>query len=121
MSSSEVLRLVFAVLAAFMMLVAGWSKVTGQQAMRDAAEQFSIAWPRYRALGFLELAALLGIVLGFWVAALGIVVGVGVVLLTLGAVIFHIRKHDPVQAMVPAILALVFSGAYVAAQTVVAT
>lgn len=96
-----------------LLLVAALSKVTGQQAMRDMAEHFSIPWPHYRALGFLELLAVAGIALGLWWTWAGVAAGVGTVVLLVGAVVVHARARDPLPAMVPALVTLAAAAGYV--------
>ena len=109
----DIAQLVLAALTCFLLLVAALSKVTGQQSMRDMAEHFAIPWPRYRAIGFLELVAIAGIVLGLWWPWVGIAAGTGTVLLLAGAVIFHARAKDPLAAMAPALVTLAAAAGYV--------
>ena len=93
-------QLALAVITCFLLLVAALSKVTGRQAMHDMAEHFGIPWPQYRALGFLELAAVVGIALGLWWTWAGVAAGAGTVALLVGAVVFHVRARDPLPATV---------------------
>ncbi|WP_413450298.1 DoxX family protein [Georgenia phoenicis] len=111
----ETARTVLAAGTCVLLLVAALSKVTGQQAMRDMAAHLSVAWPRYRAIGFLELAAVAGIVAGLlWWPWLGVAAGGGVVLLMVGAVAFHARAKDPLAAMGPALAVLALAAGYTA-------
>jgi hypothetical protein len=116
MSPLVITLTVVGVIAAFFMLGAGISKITGQPAMRQAAQHFSIAWDRYRLIGFLEVAAAVGILLGLWLNGLGLLAGLGVAALMAGAVVFHVRKGDPTKAMAPAFVALLVGGGYAALQ-----
>ncbi len=108
----ETARIVLAALTCVLLLVAALSKVTGQQSMRDMAAHLAVPWPRYRAIGYLELAAVAGIVVGLWWAWLGVAAGTGVVLLMVGAVVVHVRAKDPVPAMGPALALLVLAAGY---------
>lgn len=108
----EIARTVLAALTCLLLLVAALSKVTGQQSMRDMAAHLSIRWPRYRAIGFLELAAVAGIVVGLWWTWLGVAAGAGVVLLMVGAVVVHVRAKDPLPAMAPALALLALAAGY---------
>ncbi|PYF97356.1 DoxX-like family protein [Georgenia satyanarayanai] len=108
----EIARTVLAALTCLLLLVAALNKVTGQQSMHDMASHLGIAWPRYRAIGVLELAAVAGIVIGLWWTALGVAAGAGVVLLMVGAVVVHARVKDPLGAMVPALALLVLAAGY---------
>lgn len=118
MSTVQILLLVLGAVTASLLLGAGISKVTGQPAMRESADHFSIAWGRYRLIGFAEIAAAIGIVLGIWFNGLGLAAGLAVVALMLGAVGFHVRFRDAVKAMVPALLGLAVAGGFVTAQAV---
>lgn len=103
----ETARTALALGTCVLLLVAALSKVTGQRSMRDMAAHLGIAWPRYRAIGVLELAAVAGIVAGLlWWPWLGVAAGGGVVLLMVGAVVAHARVKDPVGAMGPALAVL---------------
>jgi len=106
-------QIALAAITCFLLLVAALSKVTGRQAMRDMAEHFAIPWPRYRALGFLELAAVVGIVLGLWWTWAGVAAVAGTVALLVGAVVSHVRARDPLPAMGPALATLAAAAGYV--------
>lgn len=106
-------QIVLAAITCCLLLVAALSKVTGQQSMREMAEHVSIPWPRYRAIGYLELLAVAGIVLGLWWSWIGIAAGTGTALLLVGAVVAHARVRDPLPAMVPALVTLAAAVGYV--------
>jgi uncharacterized membrane protein YphA (DoxX/SURF4 family) len=93
--------------AAFAM--AGASKLAGAGQMRESAAHLGIAYPRYRAIGVLEVAAAAGLLIGLAVAALGAAAAIGLVLLMIGALIFHRRTHDPPAVMAPAAVLLVLA------------
>lgn len=116
MSTLPILMLVFGALCALFMVAAGVGKLTGQPAMRASADHFSIPWARYRLIGFAEIAAALGIILGIWLKGVGLAAGLGAVALLAGAVIFHVRFRDAMKVAAPAIVALAVSATYVAAQ-----
>ena len=78
-------------------LVPAAAKLAGHPKMRHAATHFGIAWRRYRLIGVAELAA------------------AGMFLLLIGALISHRRAHDSIREALPALLALVISGTYLAA------
>lgn len=116
MEPLDIVTLIFGVLAAVMFTVAGVSKLTGQSAMRESALHFRIPWPRYRAIGLLEILIVAGIVVGFWFPPIGIAAGAVGAALMVGALIFHVRAQDTRKAMNPAIAVLIFSAAYTVAQ-----
>jgi len=108
----ETARIVLAALTCALLLVAALSKVTEQQSMRDTAAHLGVPWPRYRAIGYLELAAVAGVVVGLWWTWLGVAAGAGVVLLMVRAVVFHARAKDAPADMVPALALLVLAAGY---------
>lgn len=85
MAALSVINLALAALTSLVLLYAGLSKLTGRPAMRASAQHFAIPWPRYRLIGVLEIAAVLGIAAGFWANPLGIAAGRGALLLLVGA------------------------------------
>lgn len=120
MSTVQVVLLaVFGVLTALVLVGAGASKIAGKPAMRESAEHFSIAWSQYRLIGFAEIVVAVGILVGIWLNGLGLLAGLAVVGLMLGAVGFHVRAGDSFKAAVPAVVTLAVSGVYVAVQAVV--
>ena len=81
---------------------AGLSKLTGQSAMRSAADHFGIPWVRYRGIGLLELAGAVGVLVGFALTALGAAAAIGLTLLMVAAVATHRRAGDSAGQMAPA-------------------
>ncbi len=116
MSTLNVAIVVFGALTALIMLGAGVGKVAGHPEMRESAQHFEIEWDRYRLLGFVEIAAAVGVVAGLWLNGLGLAAGVGVTALMVGAVVYHVRFDVPAKRSVPALVALAASAAYVAFQ-----
>ncbi|MDQ3432256.1 MAG: DoxX family protein [Actinomycetota bacterium] len=53
-------------------------------------------------IGALELAGAAGLIIGLWLAWLGILAALGLVALMAGAVFFHQRVSDSPKAMAPA-------------------
>jgi uncharacterized membrane protein YphA (DoxX/SURF4 family) len=89
-------------------------KLTGNPKMRQSAAHFGISWPRYRLIGVAELAAAAGILIGLWWHPLGAVAAAGMAVLLLGAIITHRKAADRVKDMVPALVGLVLTLAYLA-------
>jgi uncharacterized membrane protein YphA (DoxX/SURF4 family) len=89
-------------------------KLTGQPKMRKSAAHFGIPWPSYRLIGVAELAAAAGILIGLWWHPLGVAAAAGMALLLLGAIITHRKAADSGKEMVPALLALLLTLAYLA-------
>ena len=60
----------------------------------------------WRLIGVLELAGVVGVLAGLWWAPLGIATTVGLALLSIGAVVGHVRASDSVTETIPAALGL---------------
>src|SRR4051794_21961136 len=99
-----VITIILAVLLALGFAASGMQKLTGAKMMVDGAAHLGIPYSRYRLIGVLEILAAIALIIGLWVAPLGIAAGVGLVLLMLGAVIFHIRAGDKIKEFGPALL-----------------
>jgi uncharacterized membrane protein YphA (DoxX/SURF4 family) len=82
-------------------LASGAMKIAGLPMARAAAEHFGIPWNGYRGIGVLEWAALAGLLIGLGVPALGVAAATGIVLLMIGAMIFHLRAGDPPKVWGP--------------------
>ena len=80
----------------------------GNLLYRGAADS---AWPRYRLIGVVELAAA-GILIGLWWHPLGLAAAAGMAVLLIGALITHRRALDSAKEMAPALLALAITIAY---------
>ena len=106
--------LILSLLLTLACLVPAVAKLAGHPKMRHAAAHFGIAWRRYRLIGVAELIAAAGVLIGWFWRPAGLLAAVGMVLLLLGALIAHRRAHDSVREAVPALVALVVSGTYLA-------
>jgi hypothetical protein len=96
-------------------LIPAAAKLAGHPKMRHAAQHFGIAWRRYRLIGVAELAAAAGVLIGLVWRPAGLLAAAGMILLLIGALVTHRRAHDSVREALPAVLALVVSGAYLVA------
>lgn len=82
--------------------------------MREDAQRFGFAYPLYRLIGALEIAAAGGLAVGVFVESLrwsGIAAAAGLVAMMIGASIVHVRAGDSFDksksAVVFGVLALV--------------
>lgn len=119
MSTVHVVLVVTGTATALLMLAAARRKLTGEPPTPESADHPSISAKQYRLLGLVEVLAVIGIVLGIWVPALGLAAGIGVVALLVGALGFHLRFRHPVKAMVPALVGLAAAAGFAAAQAAV--
>lgn len=101
--------IIVSVLLAALIGMAGITKLTGQPRMREAATHFGIPWERYRLIGVLEVLATAGLLIGTVWHPLGITAAVGIVLLMIGALAFHLRAGDRPPAWAGAAVTLVIA------------
>ena len=95
--------------------MAGAAKVTGQQAMLDAADHLGFTNQRFQLIGAAEIAGAAGVVIGLIsddLEGLGIAAAVGLAIVGFGAGVFHRQAGDEPKDMAPAlglgVLAIVF-------------
>lgn len=101
-------------LLALVLLAAGGAKLVGTGRMRQGAERFGMPWPRYRLIGVLEVAAVIGILAGLAWRPPGLAAGVGTAALMVGALAYHRRASDPLREMSGAVVTLAFAVGYLA-------
>lgn len=77
-------------------------------AIRDHLGVSPIQW---RAIGALELVGVAGVLVGLLWAPIGIAAAIGLALLSLGAVAFHLRASDRAVDMGPAVIGVALAAA----------
>jgi DoxX-like family len=98
---------VISLLLAAMFLGVGTVKLVGIEWSLNHARRLGYPVRVWRGIGALEVAAALGLVVGLFVAPLGVAAAAGSVLLMVGAVISHLRVGDgPDHYLLPAVLAV---------------
>jgi uncharacterized membrane protein YphA (DoxX/SURF4 family) len=82
-------------------------KLTGQRQMRERMDHIGVSVGLTKVIGVLELAAVVGLLVGlFWPPA-GIAAAVGLVLQMIGAMVYHLRARDPFSvALMPLVFAV---------------
>ncbi len=86
--------LILDLLLSVLLLITGGGKLlqaTSSLAIRDSLHLSGRSW---RAIGALEILAVIGLIIGVWVPAAGIAASAGVVLLMVGAVTARGRAHQ---------------------------
>ena len=73
---------------------------------------------QWRVIGGLELAGVAGVLAGLLWAPLGIAAAIGLALLSVGAVAFHLRASDRVAEMVPAVIGIALGAATAVLHTI---
>ncbi len=98
---------VFSSVLALVFLGAGSSKVAKVKMQQDNAAHLGFTIAAYQRIGTLQIAGAIGLVIGLWVAPLGIAAATGLTLMMIGAVGFHLRAKDKAALYAPAaVLAL---------------
>ncbi|MFY9921598.1 MAG: DoxX family protein [Mycobacterium sp.] len=77
-------------------------------AIRDHLGVSPLQW---RGIGALELAGVVGVLVGLLWAPIGIAAAIGLALLSIGAVAFHLRASDRLVDMVPAVIGVALAAA----------
>lgn len=112
-----VATIILGAILALAFLAAGGAKLAGAQQMVDTLEgHLNLSSGMRMAIGALEVAAAIAIVLALVTSSfvgLGVAAAVGLVLLMIGAVIFHLRVGDPPQGWGPPAVLGVLSAIFV--------
>ncbi|MDM4723043.1 DoxX family protein [Micromonospora sp. WMMA1363] len=98
------------VLASILLAVAV-PKLTGQVQMRERMAHLGVSPGRTRMIGGLEIAAVGGLLLGLLWPPIGVAAAIGVVLLMIGAAVYHARAKDPVSVTVVPVVFAAAAGA----------
>jgi hypothetical protein len=83
-------------------------------AIRDHLGVTPVLW---RVIGLLELAGVIGALAGLAWAPIGVAAEIGLALLSVGAVAFHVRASDGFAKTAPAVIAIVLAVATAILQT----
>jgi DoxX-like family len=82
--------------------------VSRSLAIRDHLGVKPLQW---RLIGALELAGVAGVLIGLAWPPIGIAAAIGLALLSIGAIAFHIKASDRVVDMAPAVIGLALAAA----------
>jgi uncharacterized membrane protein YphA (DoxX/SURF4 family) len=102
---------VLTLLLALVFLASAGMKLFGLPRSTVNRDRFGLSPAVWRTIGVLELAGVGGLLIGLAVPALGVVAGVGLALLMVGAAATRLRVRDPAPALAGdlAVLALVIA------------
>ncbi len=100
----NVVIIVVSLLLAVVFLATGLSKAAGGNVANKQATRLGIPMNAYRGIGFAEIAAAVGLVLGLWWRPVGIVAAAVLVAITVGATVVHRRIGDPPKASIPVLI-----------------
>ena len=82
----------------------GSAKLAAVPAMRARAEHVGFSVAAYRRIGLLEVLAVAGLLVGAVVPVIGALAAAGLLLLLGGAFVAHLRNHDGVREVAPALV-----------------
>ncbi|WP_320064911.1 DoxX family protein [Micromonospora sp. RTGN7] len=90
------------VILAVVFSATGVLKLVGQRRMCEQMDHIGVSAGLTKVVGALELAAVVGLVVGLYWSPAGIAAAVGLVLQMIGAVVYHLRARDPLSvALMP--------------------
>jgi DoxX-like family len=95
------------ILAALLVIaftVLGAAKLAAVPAMRARAEHVGFSVAAYRRIGFLEVLAVLGLLVGAFIPVIGALAAAGLLMLLGGAIVAHLRNGDGLREIAPAIV-----------------
>lgn len=81
-------------------------KLVGVRRSLEIRDHLNVKPMQWRVIGLLELAGVVGVLAGLAWPPIGVAAAVGLALLLLGAIIFHVRAADRAADMAPAVIGL---------------
>lgn len=102
---------VLTIVLALVFLGAGIPKILGAKTSLQMRDQLQIDARLYRVIGFLEIAAVAGLLVGLVVPVLGAAAAGGLALLMIGAIVTHIRAGEAKGSLPAAVLFLATAAA----------
>jgi hypothetical protein len=99
-------ELIVTALLAALFGFAGLIKVVGLRQSLAIRDHLGVKPAQWRVIGLLELAGVAGVLVGLVWPPIGVAAAIGLALLVLGAIVFHVRASDSVADMAPAVIGL---------------
>lgn len=85
---------------------AGLIKIAGLRQSLAIRDHLGVKPVQWRLIGLLELAGVTGVLVGLAWPPIGVAAAIGLALLVLGAIVFHVRASDSVADTAPAVIGL---------------
>ena len=101
------------VLLSLLLLMSASAKLTRNPKVVEGMTAVGVPLSMFPFLAGAEIAGAVGLIVGLWIAPLGIAAAIGVVLYFVGAVLTHVRKSDFKGVPTPLVI-LIASGAVLA-------
>ena len=108
---------VVTILVAALFTYTGSIKLLGVKQSLAIRDHLGVQPLHWRLIGVCELAGVVGVVIGLWWEPIGIAAAVGLALLTIGAIAYHVRKSDTVADLAPAVIGVALALAAVVLHT----
>jgi len=86
--------IVVAALLAAILLLSGRGKLTRDERITTSLRQAGVPLSWFPPLAACEIAGAVGLLVGIWLAPIGVAAAIGIVLYFVGAVIAHLRAGD---------------------------
>jgi DoxX-like family len=102
MTAEVIVTALLAALFAFSSLI----KLFGVRQSLAIRDHLGVKPGQWRVIGLLELAGVAGVLVGLVWPPIGVAAAVGLALLVLGAIVFHVRASDSVADTAPAVIGL---------------
>ena len=99
-------KVVVTVLLAALFAFAGSIKVAGVRQSLAIRDHLGVDPLQWRLIGSLELVGVAGVLAGLRWAPIGVAAAIGLALLVLGAIVFHVRASDSATDTAPAVIGL---------------
>ena len=96
----------------------GAAKMLGHPKMIEASTHLGYSLRSFRIIGLFEVLGALGILLAPLCVPLGVAAATGLILLTVGGFIAHLRAADPIRVATPALGCALLTAAAVGLQIV---
>ena len=102
MIATVVVTILLAVLFTFSSSI----KLLGARQSLEIRDHLDVKPAQWRIIGALELAGVIGVLVGLTWAPIGVAAAIGLALLSVGAVAFHIRASDGLAKTAPAVIGI---------------
>jgi hypothetical protein len=95
---------VVTILLAALFTFTGSIKLLGVAKSLEIRDHLGVKPMQWRLIGVCELAGVAGVLVGLFWAPIGIAAAIGLALLTIGAIAYHVRHSDTVADLAPAVI-----------------
>jgi hypothetical protein len=86
-------------------------KLIGVPKSLTIRDHLGVSPVQWRVIGALELAGVAGVLAGLLWSPIGIAAAIGLALLSIGAIAFHLRASDRVAEIIPAVIGVALGAA----------